>query len=158
MAGTNEKQLKAVLFTDNFLDQPANLVKSNCYTVQDYRYHCYRERDEFRNPYGTILSEYLDFSVIVSNVRGTKIFYERLEDPESNYFSFVFNASFNEIGRLTDYEDGLIVKGYVIDIEEKCLNDDENSQEQLLLHVKILFNQLSFLGKETVHNLIFTND
>ena len=155
MAGTNEKYLKAVLYADNFIEQPGNLLRTNCYTVQDYQYHCYRKRDEYGNPYGPILSKQLDFSVIVSNVKGTKVFYERLGDRETRYFSFIFNANFNEMGRLEDYEDGMMAKGYVIDVVEET---DEGEASQLLIHVKMLLSDLSFLGIDSVNRLSITND
>ena len=61
------KYLKAVLYTNNVAEIAGGVVQSQCFTVQDYHYHCYRERDEQGNPYGGILSEYLDFSVVVSD-------------------------------------------------------------------------------------------
>ena len=61
----------AVLFTNNLAEVGRGVVQSQCFTVQDYHYHCFRERDDQGNPYGGILSEYLDFSVIVSSLRRT---------------------------------------------------------------------------------------
>ncbi len=158
MAKSSTKYLKAILFPEDFLEMPGSVVQSNCYTIQDYHYNCYRERDEFGNPYGSILSNYLDFTIIVSNVLGSRLFYQRMEDNDIRNFSFIFNASFNAYGRLVNFDDGMVAKGYVIDVEEKCDNEDVTGDEQLLIHVKLLLSNIVYIGTDTVHELVITND
>lgn len=73
----------AVLFTNNLAEVGRGVVQSQCFTVQDYHYHCFRERDDQGNPYGGILSEYLDFSVIVSSLHSCKFFCQSMELNEN---------------------------------------------------------------------------
>jgi len=159
MARPERRFLKAVLFPENMLELPNSVIETSCYTVQDYKYRCYRERDSFGTPHGAITSDNLTFSIIISGIKGCKIFYERMEEMESSAFSFLFNATFNNFGRLTNFEDGLIVHGYVVDIQEKTKSySDEGHDEQLQLDVTLQLTDMQFLGKEKVHQLEITKD
>jgi hypothetical protein len=134
------------------------VVQSQCFTVQDYHYHCYRERDEQGNPYGGILSDYLDFTVVVSDLDACKFFYQCMDLSENTPMSFIFNANFSPSGRLINYEDGMITYGYVVNVDEGCMNDDNSGEEQVLIHVKMLLSNVYFLGNNAVHFLEITKD
>ena len=79
MISNRPKFLKAILFTNNISEVGAGVVQSQCFTVQDYHYHCFRSRDDQGNPFGSILSDYLDFSVVVSDLDACKFFYQAME-------------------------------------------------------------------------------
>ena len=150
--------LKAILFTNNLEEVGGGAMQSQCFTVQDYHYHIYRERDEQVNPYGVILSEYLEFSLILADKTPCKFFYQAMDTNENMPVSIIFNATFSPTGRLADYEDGLITYGYVISVEETCDNNDDTGEEQILLRVKMLLCNMHFLGSNTVHHLEITKD
>ena len=118
------KYLKAILWPEDLFEHEGSVLQQNCYTVQDYKYHCYRKRDEYGNPNGAIFSDYLEFSVIASSLKSSKTFYKNMDKKESTAYTFIFNATFNPTGRLNNFEDGIMVRGYVIDVEESCTNDD----------------------------------
>lgn len=152
------KYLKAILFTNNLAEVGGSVVQEQCFTVQDYHYHCYRERDTQGNPYGSTLSEYLDFSVVVADIDACKFFYQCMEQSENTPVSFLFNANFTHTGRLIDYEDGLVTYGYVVNVDEGCENNDETGQEQVLIHVRMILSNMFFLGSNAVHFLEITKD
>ena len=158
MNSNRPKYLKAILFTNNLAEVSGSVVQSQCFTVQDYHYHCYRERDEQGNPYGGILSDYLDFTVVVSDLDACKFFYQCMDLSENTPMSFIFNANFSPSGRLINYEDGMITYGYVVNVDEGCMNDDNSGEEQVLIHVKMLLSNVYFLGNNAVHFLEITKD
>ena len=158
MNSNRPKYLKAILFTNILAEVSGSVVQSQCFTVQDYHYHCYRERDDQGNPYGGILSDYLDFTVMVSDLEACKFFYQCMELNENTPMSFIFNASFGPTGRLNNYEDGMITYGYVVNVDEGCMNDDTSGEEQVLIHVKMLLSNVFFLGNNAVHFLEITKD
>lgn len=158
MASHRPKYLKAILYNNNVAEVAGSVVQSQCFTVQDYHYRCYRQRDTHGNPYGGILSEYLDFSVVVADLEACKFFYQSMELSETVPMSFLFNANFGPTGWLTDYEDGMITYGYVVNVDEECENDDVSGQEQVLLHVRMLLSNMYFLGSNAVHFLEITKD
>ena len=150
--------LKAILFTEDLLENGGSALQSGCYTVQDYHYHCYRNRDKVGNAYGPILSDYLEFTIRADAERGTRRFYQRMNDRDNAPFSFIFNASFGSTGRLSGYDDGMMTYGYVIDIEEYA--DDENTDysDQLLVRVKLLLSNIVYIGHDSPRRLIITHD
>lgn len=152
------KYLKAVLFPNNLVEVGSSVMRSQCFTVQDYHYCCYRERDEHGNAYGGIRSGYLEFSVIAGNVEDCKYFYQCMVLNGNTPFSFIFNASFTETGRISGFEDGLITYGYVVDVQESCEREDDNGEEQLLIHVKLLLSNMIFIGNDTIHILEISKD
>ena len=104
------------------------------------------------------MSDYLDFSVVVSDLDACKFFYQCMDLSDNTPMSFLFNASFSNTGRLNDFEDGLITYGYVVNAEESCENDDATGEEQVLLHVRMLLSNMCFLGNNAVHFLEITKD
>ena len=151
--------LKAILFNNNVVEVGGSVTQSQCFTVQDYHYHCFRERNDKGEPYGGILSKCLDFSVVVADTAACKYFYRCMDSKEYAPFSFLFNATFKgDTGRMYDFEDGLITYGYVTDIEEKCWNGDKSGEEQLLLHVRMLISNITFIGNNSYHFLEITKD
>ena len=105
MISNRPKFLKAILFTNNISEVGAGVVQSQCFTVQDYHYHCFRSRDDQGNPFGSILSDYLDFSVVVSDLDACKFFYQAMEQNDSTPMSFLFNATVEAFCRIPDPDD-----------------------------------------------------
>lgn len=158
MISNRPKYLKAILFTNNLSEVGGSVVQSQCFTVQDYHYHCYRNRDAQGNPFGGILSEYLDFTVVVSDLEACKFFFQAMDQNSNTPLSFIFNATFTPSGRLTDYEDGLITYGYVVSVAEESENDEDTAEEQILLRVRVKLSNMYFLGNNAVHYLEITKD
>ena len=158
MISNRPKYLKAILFTNNLSEVGGSVVQSQCFTVQDYHYHCYRNRDAQGNPFGGILSEYLDFTVVMSDLEACKFFFQAMDQNSNTPLSFIFNATFTPSGRLTDYEDGLITYGYVVSVAEESENNEDTAEEQILLSVRVKLSNMYFLGSNTVHYLEITKD
>ena len=154
----NPQNLKAVLYPENFFETPDSVFKSNCLNVMDYKYRCYRERDEFNNPYGSFLTENLVFTVKASSLNDCASFYKLMGDNRSHVFSIIFDPVFNVYQRMTNFKDGMLVDGYVVDILESCKYDDETGDEQLEVSIVLALNKISYLGMENLQNLIITND
>ena len=52
MATLLSNELKAVVVPDNFLDNPINVLKENCLTVQHFDYECEHKRNDSGEVYG----------------------------------------------------------------------------------------------------------
>ena len=83
------------------------------------------------------------------------IFLMELASNNVSCFSFLFNAVFGPNDRLKDYEDGMVVKGYIVGAEE--LYSTETSEtgqyKQMLLDMKLLVSEVVYLGYEKDKNL-----
>jgi hypothetical protein len=57
--------------------------------------------------------------------------------------------------RLSTYEDGMIIDGYVVSVEENynSAKNKENREEQVILDIKILIRSVLYLGRDESSNL-----
>lgn len=152
-------QLKALLITENIAEQGVSVWQGNCHTVQHFSYECRRRQNDSGTPYGPTIPAYLDFTIRQADGESGKVFFDRMLSHESFPYSFLFNASFNDMRRLSDCEDAMVVTGYVINLEETYDKTQESgSEEQLLLKGRILICNIAYLGREKVLKLTITND
>ena len=157
MATLYSNELKAVVVMENFLDNPMNILKENCMTVQHFNYECVHKRNDSGEIYGAVNPVMLDFVVRANSPRQAKAFYKELVTNEPVNFSFLFNVTYNENQRLNDYEDGMVVNGYIVHIEEEYASraNQEGSSTQIELHVKILSRSVTYLGSDNNFNSTF---
>ena len=103
---------------DNFLDNPINVLKENCLTVQHFDYECEHKRNDSGEVYGATKPVILEFSIRVNSPRHARMFYRRLISNEHFCFSFLFNITYGANERMSGYDDGMVVDGYVVHVEE----------------------------------------
>jgi len=155
MAKLYSNELKAFVVSENFLDNPKNVLKEHCLSVQHFDYDCVHKRNDSDEVYGATEPVILSFTVRVNSPVHSRVFYRNLVSNAHYNYSFLFNATFNAYQRLGDYDDGMVVNGYVVSVEEKFSTDrDEAGQsEQILLDVKLLVRSVTYLGREEQNNL-----
>ena len=75
---TLSNELKAVLFQENFLDNPKNVLKENCLVIQHFSYECERMRNNSSDVYGASKPVILKFSIRVNSPSHAREIYQRL--------------------------------------------------------------------------------
>ena len=150
-------ELKAVVVMDNFLDNPRNVLKENCLTVQHFNYECVHKRNDSGEIYGAVNPVMLDFVIRANSPRQARAFYKELVSNEHTNFSFLFNVTYNENQRLDNYEDGMVVNGYIVHIEEEysSRSNQAGSSTQIELHVKLLARSVTYLGADNNYQSTF---
>ena len=143
-------ELKAVVVMENFLDNPMNILKENCMTVQHFNYECAHKRNDSGEIYGAVNPVILDFVIRANSPRQARAFYKEIVSNEHTNFSFLFNVTYNENQRLDNYEDGMVVNGYIVHIEEEysSRSNQAGSSTQIELHVKLLARSVTYLGAD----------
>ena len=161
MARLFSNELKAVVVTEDLIEMPANILKENCLTVQKFDYDCVRKRTQKGGVYGAINPVILSFSIRVNNQLHALRFIKAIASNLTATLSFLFNTTFDPRMRLKDYEDGMVVNGYVVGLEEIYKTDSNESGEfhQMLLNVKMLISTVTYLGNEENNDLkgVFIN-
>lgn len=157
MATLYSNELKAVVVMENFLENPLNVMKENCMTVQHFNYECEHKRNEAGEIYGAINPVMLEFTVRVNSPRQAKAFYKEIVSNEHSNYSFLFNVKYNENQRLNTYEDGMVVNGYIVHIEENYTTaaQEDGSNTQIELSVKLLSRSVTYLGADNNYKSIF---
>lgn len=157
MATLYSNELKAVVVMENFLENPLNVMKENCMTVQHFNYECEHKRNEAGEIYGAINPVMLEFTVRVNSPRQARAFYKEIVSNEHSNYSFLFNVTYNENQRLSTYEDGMVVNGYIVHIEENYTTaaQQDGSNTQIELSVKLLSRSVTYLGADNNYKSIF---
>ena len=135
-----------------------SVLREHCLPLQHFSYECRYKRNAGGDVYGASLPVYLDFTVRVASPESIKDFFREIVDNDRPAFSVLFNATFGPTARLADYEDGMIVRGYVVDIEEEYESAPgaDNISEQMLAHIKLLVTSITFLGASEENNYTMT--
>ena len=146
------KEIKVMVFAGNLTE----LVKSSMrdsvlkdrfsqqqgYTVQQFSYSCEKRRDEVGTTFGVNAGVEVDFTVRVMSNDQT-LFYDKLKDLGAEYYSFIFNGTFDN-GRLKYFDNAITVDGYVVDIDEHAANDCS----QALMRIKLLARELTYIHRD----------
>ena len=149
MATLLSNELKAVVVPDNFLDNPINVLKENCLTVQHFDYECEHKRNDSGEVYGATKPVILEFSIRVNSPRHARRFYRRLISNERSCFSFLFNITYGANERMSGYDDGMVVDGYVVHVEETYTTKvDDGGDKQMMLNVTLQVRSVIYLGRE----------
>ena len=146
------KQLKAVMFLDD-ITEGIPLRQEKGFTVQHFDYSCFRSRDKVGMPFGPSNASLMQITLKTISSDGYKELYQRLSSMDQFAFSMIFNASYDDFHILQDYEDAMIVNGYVVEIEE--LFDTIDPQHNgMILNMKILLHSLDYLGSRMDRKLM----
>ena len=141
MAKLYSNELRAVVYPSNFQESAAGVLKENCLTVQHFDYQCEHKRN-------------VKFTIRVNSPHHAKVFYQRLMLSGHYEYSLLFNVTYDANQRLSDYEDGMIVDGYVVGVEERYTSQTGNagSDKQMLLDIEMLVRSTMYLGREEQNN------
>ena len=99
----------------------------------------------------------LEFTIRANSPRQAKAFYKELVSNEHTNFSFLFNVTYNENQRLNSYDDGMVVNGYIVHIEEKysSTSNQAGSNTQIEMNVTLLSRSVTYLGSDNNYKSTF---
>lgn len=142
--------LKAVLYPDRILENGRNIEKNNCYTIQHFAYQCLRSRNDAGFPYGDTTPTEMVFTIRLAHPDDGKVFYHQMQSNELFEHTFIFNATFGPFCRLESFEDAMVVKGYVVDVNEDydtaVLAD--GTMNQIRMEVCLLVSSITYAGRD----------
>ena len=142
--------LKVILFPENICEMSTGILRNQCFTVQHFSYESKRRRNEDgRTAYHAEDATVLDFTIRINAPESDKLFLTHIKESAPHDYSFLFNATFKSTDRIESYEDAMVASGYIIDIEEEFNSVKIGEQtEQMLMHVKLLLSNITFVGKQ----------
>ena len=155
MAMLYSNELKAVVIADEFQSTGQNVLKEKCMTVQHFDYHCEYKRNQSSELYGSMDPVTVNFTIRVNSLYQARVFYKNLVSTGYFEYTFLFNPIFNANQRLTSYEDGMTIDGYVVSVEERYNSgkNKESRDEQVILDIQILVRSVVYFGREENGNL-----
>lgn len=156
MADNYSNYLKVILFPGDICETNAGVSRSSCFTVQHFNYESKRYRSKkSKDNYHAEEPTVLEFTIRINTPNTCKELFSQMRYQDSFAYSFLFNSTFNATNMLTSYDDAMVARGHIIDIEETfSTSKNGNPQEQMLMHVKLLLNTITFIGKQ--HDLVLS--
>lgn len=153
--------IRAILFTEDITEQDVRFLP-HYYIVQNFDYEVSRYRNAKGTPYDLTQPVTLSFTLRQTTGIDAKEFYNRLQSTASNSVSILFDTNVNNVtARVEGYESAVLFRGYIVDVEEfydADINPHSAAPEQLLIHVKLLADHITYIGVENNATLtIFEN-
>lgn len=156
MAMNLSNHLKALLYPNNILtEEVCGILVEKCFTVLHFNYECKKERNQAGFPIGNTTSAFLNFTLRLARPENGKQFYKQMQQNEPTSFTFFFNAKFENHREIKDYEDAMVVCGYVVDVEDDYSTTpmQDGTTEQMQIHVKLLVANITYIGTNGNRNL-----
>lgn len=152
-------ELKAAVLLEDIRDTGKTALQDKCITVQHFNYSSLRKRDYTGTAYGPSEPVILDFAIRVNTSAQAKPFYNYLISEEHFSLSFIFNAVFSHMKRLSDYDDAMVINGYIIELEEDYQGSAlGKNNEQISLNIRMLVRNITYIGKESNKTITFINN
>ena len=148
--------LKVVFVPEDICEMSDAVLRSNCFTVQHFSYNSQRRRQTATgNTTHAEDATLLNITIRINTPDCGRQLLDHMQDQELHAYSFLFNATFKPTGRIADYEDAMMTRGYIVDIEEDfSTNRKGGQQEQMLMHIRMLLRSITFVGRE--NNVVLT--
>ena len=142
--------IRAMLVAEDITMVKNSITKDKCYVVQHYFYESQRERVGARMISGVEDSSYINLVIRIAAAGTGRQFYQQMTENEPFVYSILFNATFNGSDRLLDFDDAMMVKGYIVDIEETISTGNliHGADTQVLMKLKLLLNTITYIGSE----------
>lgn len=150
-------ELKAVAVTADMLESGQNIMRSQCMTVEHFDYSGSRKRDRNGRTYEASEPAMLHFSVRVNAADQPQAFYQQLATSAHGAISFLFNATYSETGRLTGYDDAMVVEGFIVELHEDfhSAGNADAIEEQMILRACVQVRAITYIRSNENKTLYF---
>ncbi|MBR6841530.1 MAG: hypothetical protein IKM77_04425 [Prevotella sp.] len=149
MANLYSNEQKAIVVVDDIIENTTIIYKQNCLDVQHLQYDCCRKLNQAGDIYGPMEPVIINFRIKVNSALHTSVFYKFLASKSRANFSFLFNATYGDYNRLESYEDGMVVRAFVIGVKQAFSGGkEENQNSQMMLDVQALVCSTVYIGTE----------
>ena len=148
MSEPTNSQRVLLYLADKTESKPA-INNTNGLVIQRFGYESKREHHaEVGKTYHLEDATIIHFSIRVNKPADVKPLQDHMNQPDKYTYTFLFNPNFQSADTYT-YDDAMMVSGYIVDMEMEYVKQttDEKIQEQILLHVKLLLNTITFFGE-----------
>ena len=143
------------------LERQYKFSRSKCLAVQRFDYQLCRTRNESLKTVGGTIQPTLVFTLRLTSFLNAEIFYDHLKKREPFGYTFLFNATFDRETNLLDHaDDEMLVRGYVVDVQEDFNTGLSDHKHQALITVELKLTTITYVGegRELEHRISNTVD
>lgn len=150
-------ELKAIVVMADLQEQDRAITSDQCMSVGHFDYACFRNRDGKGRTYHDSAPAMLNFVVRFNAIAKAKQFYQLIQNNDPGTLSFLFNATFSSDRYLDDYAGAMVVKGFIVDIQEDFHSKVSSVQEdkQMIARVRMQIHSIFYKSGNTTKELSF---
>ena len=117
-------------------------------SLESFAYDYAMPLNEAEQAFGATEPATLDFSIRLHKSSHAKIIINNsLHTYDNIRLSFLFDPTFNKRKRVTNYKDGIVVDGYVVqtEVEFRSGKNSQGRERQTILHVRLLLRSVTHI-------------
>ena len=142
--------LKAVLLQGDILEDNVKYGQKDCQTVLVFDYNFERNCNSKGIPFGATINPVVGFTLRITDDLKVKSFFSLLKSEDIVEFSFVFGITFDSDSKISNYENAVVVRGYVVGIEQDySYGASSEGAFQKKLNVKFLALDVTYSGSQS---------
>lgn len=142
---TNHRE--TMLLMGDILDENVKFSQQDCVVLQKFDYVFERSCNGKGIPFGTTVNPVVEFTIKFLDESRPKSILELLNSMDMMEASFLFNVSFDKNRKVSDYDNAIVVRGYVVDVEQNYhCSALPGEESQKLLRVKLLAADVTYAG------------
>lgn len=153
--------VKVLMVPEIALERQYQFSRSKCLEVQQFDYQLRRTRNESLKTVGGTIQPTLVFTLRLTSFLNAEIFYDHLKKREPFGYTFLFNATFNPETNMLDHaDDEMLVRGYVVDVQEEFNARRSDKKHLALITVELKLTTITYVGegRELEHRISNTVD
>lgn len=149
---------KTVLLIGNILDDNVRFGQEDCVVVQKFEYVFERTCNTNGIPTGTTINPVVEFSFKFMDDAKPKSLFKYLNSMELIEITFLFNVSYNDNRKISDYDNAIVMKGYVVEVEQDYHYSGTNGEEsQRIMKVKLLAADVTYVDDRSCKTLVLSD-
>lgn len=143
--------LHCKLYTEDVIENEFKITGKPI-NVQRFDSNIYRAREEKGIPDGPSFAE-VNFTVKLGETQNAREFYQKIKDFDRHPFSFLFNSGTKDGSILSDFRSGMVVWGYIAELEERfeVANEAGTSKPLTMLDIRLIVSRMTFIGSDGAH-------
>ncbi len=149
---------KAVVFSGDILEGDGKFSQDDSLVVQNLDYNFERTCNSNGIPFGITANPVVEFSIRFMEDCKVKSFFSLLNDNDLVEFSLVFGATFDANRKTCDYQNAIVLSGYVVEVDQDySYNESSTGEFQRLLKIRFLAAEVTYAGSQSNKTLVISN-
>lgn len=151
--------LKVMFFPGSILDKDRKFNQMDCLTVQTFDYNFERTCNSNDLPFGATINPVVECTLKFMSESKVKGIIGNTLSRNAEEYTFLFNASFDQDRNVDNFENAIVVRGYVVDVEQTfSARESRNENQPMELKVRILAMNIMYVGSQTNKTLYFSHE
>lgn len=149
--------LKVMFFPGNILEKNRKFNQIDSLTVQQFDYTFARTCNSNGIPFGATINPVVECTLKFMSESKVKNIIANTISRSVDEYTFLFNASFDSDRNVDNFENAIVVRGYVVNVEQIfSARERSNENQPMELKITILASDITYAGSQADKTLYFS--